>query len=280
MKNAYNDWADYRRIFTDYIINNSDRDLSFNESDNLRKINSIAIIGAGRCNDIDLARLAELFDEITLIDIDNAALEECISLQAESVKEKIKTDIISINGLYENDTEVFCNELLSYVRKSGRALNEGLYGQNHDELKKKTVEGIKILSERLPEKSFDVVVCNGVYSQLLSMYSFFIRSVSQSISDELGIDVSDINKTIEKKLSNINAESVPDINKVLTAAAKKMIVFGNEFSENNKVEGAAVCIDDIRKNYKPDEIIMKWNFNSRENKSYNMLVQKIKKTML
>ena len=281
MKDAYKDWENYRKALTDLILTNSDMDLSFNKSRDLNETKSIAVIGAGRCNDIDLARLAEIFDEITLIDIDTAALEECISLQEKNVKEKIKKEILSINGLYENDIEAFCDELLSYVRKAGRKLNKKLYEEFLDEmlddLNKKIVTGLDFLQERFSNKSYDVMVCNGVYSQLLSMYSFFIRSVSKSVSDELKVDVSDIDKTIEIKLSKINAGSIPAINKVLIDTAKKMIFFGNEFSDDLKVEGAGECIDDIRKNYTQEEIILKWDFNLKENIFYDILIQIIKK---
>ncbi len=281
MKDAYKDWENYRKALTDLILTNSDMDLSFNKSRDLNETKSIAIIGAGRCNDIDLARLADIFDEITLIDIDTAALEECISLQEKNVKEKIKKEILSINGLYENDIEAFCDELLSYVRKAGRKLNKKLYEEFLDEmlddLNKKIVTGLDFLPERFSNKSYDVMVCNGVYSQLLSMYSFFIRSVSKSVSDELKVDVSDIDKTIEIKLSKINAGSIPAINKVLIDTAKKMIFFGNEFSDNLKVEGAGECIDDIRKNYTQEEIILKWDFNLKEKIFYDILIQIIKK---
>ena len=281
MKDAYKDWENYRKALTDLILNNSDMDLSFNKSRDLNETKSIAIIGAGRCNDIDLVRLAEIFDEITLIDIDATALEECLSLQEENVKKKIKTEIISINGLYENDMEAFCDELLNFVRKAGRELNEKLYEKFLDEmlegLNKKIVAGLDMLQERFSNKSYDVVVCNGVYSQLLSMYSFLIRSVSQSVSDELKLDVSGINRSIEIKLSKINTMSVPAINKELIAVAKKKILFGNEFPEKSRVEGAAECIDDIRKNYMPDEIMLKWDFNLKENIFYNILIQIVKK---
>lgn len=281
MKDAYKDWENYRKALTDLILNISDMDLSFNKSRDLNETKSIAIIGAGRCNDIDLLRLAEIFDEITLIDIDATALEECISFQEKNVKEKINKEVFSINGLYENEMEAFCDELLNFVRKAGRELNEKLYEKFLDEmlegLNKKIVAGLDMLQERFSNKSYDVVVCNGVYSQLLSMYSFFIRSVSQSVSDELKIDVSGINRSIEIKLSKINTMSVSAINKALIAVAKKMILFGNEFPKKSRVEGAAECIDDIRKNYMPDEIMLKWDFNLKENIFYNMLIQIVKK---
>lgn len=281
MKDACNDWERFRKALTDLIIYKSDMDLDFKMGQDSNDKKSIAIIGAGRCNDIDLARLADIFDEITLIDIDTAALEECISLQEKNVKEKIKKEILSINGLYENDIEAFCDELLSYVRKAGRKLNKKLYEEFLDEmlddLNKKIVTGLDFLQERFSNKSYDVMVCNGVYSQLLSMYSFFIRSVSKSVSDELKVDVSDIDKTIEIKLSKINAVSIPAINKVLIDTAKKMIFFGNEFSDILKVEGAGECIDDIRKNYTQEEIILKWDFNLKENIFYDILIQIIKK---
>ncbi len=281
MKNAYEDWADYRKALTDIVIDNNYDSSLDTDSDKAKEKKSIAIIGAGRCNDLEVARLAECFDEITLIDVDKNALEECISSQEKSIRDIIKIRLLSINGLYEDDLEAFCDKLLSFVRNNVKALDETQYEKYIcdllDVLKEKASKAVDELDKKLLKESFDTVVCNGVFSQLLSMYLFFILSVSQSVSDEILIDVSKTCLTAKERLSEINSIVIPQINNVLISAAKKEVVFGNEFSDINKTEGAAQCIDDIRKKYKPEEVYLDWNFNSREMIGYKMLVQIIKK---
>ncbi|MBQ7707916.1 MAG: hypothetical protein IJT72_09085 [Lachnospiraceae bacterium] len=281
MKNAYEDWADYRKALTDIVIDNNYDSSLDTDSDKAKEKKSIAIIGAGRCNDLEVARLAECFDEITLIDVDKNALEECISSQEKSIRDIIKIRLLSINGLHEDDLEAFCDKLLSFVRNNVKALDETRYEKYIcdllDVLKEKASKAVDELDKKLLKESFDTVVCNGVFSQLLSMYLFFILSVSQSVSDEILIDVSKTCLTAKERLSEINSIVIPQINNVLISAAKKEVVFGNEFSDINKTEGSAQCIDDIRKKYKPEEVYLDWNFNSREMIGYKMLVQIIKK---
>lgn len=65
LPNAYDDWRDFRTQLTDTMIRHK-----------ACEANSLAIMGAGRCNDIDLERLWPDFQKITLIDIDTDSMEE------------------------------------------------------------------------------------------------------------------------------------------------------------------------------------------------------------
>lgn len=64
INNAYNEWESYRRELTEIIMKYA------------KESESIAIFGAGRCNDIDLRRLSECFSEIILFDKDLEAMKE------------------------------------------------------------------------------------------------------------------------------------------------------------------------------------------------------------
>ena len=58
LPDAYEDWREYRQLLTDTVIECGNGDQS----------KTIAIIGAGRCNDIDLKALCRHFEIITLVD--------------------------------------------------------------------------------------------------------------------------------------------------------------------------------------------------------------------
>jgi len=49
----------------------------------------LCLLGAGHCNDVDLERLAEVFSEIHLVDIDTAALREAASRQNVAVRSRL-----------------------------------------------------------------------------------------------------------------------------------------------------------------------------------------------
>lgn len=63
---TFDAWKDYRKAVTEFIIENSE------------KGSSAAILGAGRCNDMDLSRLSAHFSGITLIDRDTDAMREAL----------------------------------------------------------------------------------------------------------------------------------------------------------------------------------------------------------
>jgi hypothetical protein len=60
----------------------------------------LCLLGAGRCNDVDLARLAQTFSEIHLVDIDAKALDEASSRQSPAVRSRLvvhgKVDIAGL----------------------------------------------------------------------------------------------------------------------------------------------------------------------------------------
>ena len=50
----------------------------------------LCLLGAGKCNDVDLQRLSRTFSEIHLVDIDAAALAHAVSRQPSPVRERLR----------------------------------------------------------------------------------------------------------------------------------------------------------------------------------------------
>src|SRR5262245_9303209 len=50
----------------------------------------LCVLGAGKCNDLDLERLAESFAELHLVDLDPSAVASAVSRQAPHVRSKLK----------------------------------------------------------------------------------------------------------------------------------------------------------------------------------------------
>lgn len=274
MKNAYTDWEDYRNKLTDIVSKYAG--------------DSLLIVGAGRCMDYDLNKLSKNFKHITLSDIDEDALEEGVKRYKDEQDKNITGDraeivrkIVSINGLYEADINLFCEELFAYVRAYGNKLTEAIYEEKIADMLCSLKERMLLVMNKnegfFKEKSYDVIVCSGVYSQLLSMLSFFICSLAQSISDAGIFDGKGVAKKAEKMLSDINNELIPIINKRLINASKNVVIFGNEYFNSGGVEGAYQCISDIKNNYGAEEILLNWTFNKSDNVKYDMLIQIVKK---
>ena len=73
MKNAWDDWTSYRDQLTDLVIGH----LMETQSQESTPA-SIMIIGAGRCNDIDLQRLVASAENVLLLDLDMEAMHEAV----------------------------------------------------------------------------------------------------------------------------------------------------------------------------------------------------------
>jgi len=61
----------------------------------------LCILGAGRCNDVDLERLLRTFSEIHLVDNDKAALAQAVARQDPAARPRITTHELDLSGLSE-----------------------------------------------------------------------------------------------------------------------------------------------------------------------------------
>ena len=59
----------------------------------------LCVLGAGNCNDLDLAALAEVFTEIHLCDIDGKALARAVARQPASVRPRLRRHEVDLSGL-------------------------------------------------------------------------------------------------------------------------------------------------------------------------------------
>ncbi|MCR5702151.1 MAG: hypothetical protein K6G76_08420 [Lachnospiraceae bacterium] len=265
MTNAADDWTEFRGNLTSLVSHYG----------TLNGSKKLAIVGAGRCNDLCLVRLLDTYENIVMIDNDSEAMKEAVKDMPVNYLNRIECKEFSITGLYVEDIDRFCLDLFSFVKNAGYSLNMEMY-QKH------IISGLDRLDEQLiktPDRivhvlgGADVIVCNGVFSQLFSMLLFFISSLSVSIAESLLPDAEDAIALAEKKLSMISDKVIPIINDALFEAAKDFVIYGNEYDEKRPVEGAHQCIQDIRTRY--EDVIeehLDWNFNRKQGVMYDMLI--------
>ena len=264
--NAYEDWKDYRRLLTDMVIEAGGGDGK----------KTLSVIGAGYCNDIDIRRLSAAYRKIYLVDCDAEAMNEAATGNCDYDAGKIELQTISLTGLYEADISAYFNDTLTALREQGSKLNyeifEEILTSKTERLFEKCITSENDLIKLLPRS--DIILCNGVCSQLFSMISYFIRSVAGSIQDSLFRGAMQAADTVEQKLKKASEEIVPIICKALFKSANECVIFGNEYDKDHPVEGAQCCIDTVRQSgsvVRESEAV--WNFNCTENVKYNMLLQ-------
>lgn len=258
--NAYEDWKDYRLLLTDTVIKAGGGDST----------KTLSVIGAGYCNDIDIRRLSAAFEKIYLVDCDAEAMGEAAKTCA-----KAEPKTISLTGIYEAYVSAYFEDTLTALREQGSKLNYEvlieILTSKLDVLYEKLITNENDLADQLPHS--DIILCNGVCSQLFSMISFFIRSVAGSIPDSLFRDAMQAADIVEQKLKNASEAVIPVICKALLKSAN-CVIFGNEYNKDRPVEGAQCCIDTIRQSGSIiKEIEATWSFNRHENVEYNMLLQ-------
>ena len=262
MRYAREDWAVYRSQLTDIILEKSPK--------------SVMIVGAGRCNDIDLEKIAGMTEKVICVDVDEEAMQAAISAIPEEFRGRVECRNVSLTGISEADLEGFCDKLLTAARAEGRSLTENsfrtLLMSELDALKDKMVRSEEELMGKLPEKSVDTVVCCGVHSQLFSTVSFFIRSMISSLKDILP-ELSESEQLVDIMLHDMNNRVIPIIDNVLWRTAEKTVIFGNEYNPDNPVEGAEQCITYVGDHMNPEERHLRWEFNRAEGVTYNMMIQ-------
>ena len=262
MRCAREEWAVYRSQLTDIILEKSPK--------------SVMIVGAGRCNDIDLEKIAGMTEKVICVDVDEEAMQAAISAIPEKFRGRVECRNVSLTGISEADLESFCDKLLTAARAEGRSLTADsfrtLLMSELNALKDKMVRSEEELMGKLPEKSVDTVVCCGVHSQLFSTVSFFIRSMICSLQ-EIIPEVGELERVVDITLHDMNNRVIPIIDNVLWRTAEKTVIFGNEYNPASPVEGAEQSIRYVADHMNPKEKHLTWEFNRAEGVTYNMMIQ-------
>lgn len=151
-EHAFVQWEEYRRRVTDRILSRCDRD------------KTLALFGAGRCNDIDLKRLSEHFRQVTLIDINEEAMLAALKQYGLADSPKVRIAVKDFVGIEDED----------YIRYLA-VLQEDLLRGPHvpDEKDSLTLRQLDHMYEKakkhmphLGDKKYDYSLVLNVHSQL------------------------------------------------------------------------------------------------------------------
>ena len=206
LPNAYKEWRGYRQKLTDFIEENCVAEGGYKPV--------LAIWGAGRSNDIDLARLAERF-KLVLIDRD-----------AEGLVQACKT-----YGLEE--TDVICVDLPFWnVELETYKMFEALLAEGEEA--EIVIEHLKQVafdnSHRvLPDigRRFDYSVCVGLHSQLNARFAGLLYMYRENYDEEEL-------QMIENAIRALNEAAVTRTNDVIYMLTEKLMVFGLEWAVVNE----------------------------------------------
>ncbi|MBQ8983410.1 MAG: hypothetical protein IJ079_07450 [Lachnospiraceae bacterium] len=290
LPNAFEDWRSYRTQITERILSIALHDLHMSEH------KTMAILGAGQCNDINLTECLNYYDYITLIDEDSAAMEEAFQNISQELQNRIIIKHATLDGIISNDIESMCQNILEYVKKRGLFLSKEEYLTYVTEqlmiIKSLLYTNPEQLHSILPPKSYNLIVCLGVHSQLLSGLSYCLEILDYNISQQLyqgtysGMDI--YHRILTDMLNSI----IPILNQSIFDSSKGSIMIGCEYDDKHPIAGAYTSILDIRdrihdhaapantnEQYNMTEEHLLWNFHSVNHITYDMLIQTISVTV-
>lgn len=283
LPNAFTDWTDYRNTLTDYLISETDQitlPLSFRpdmaQSDFLP---TLAIIGAGACNDLNLQVLSAHFSKITLIDYDTAAMKKALITYHSEDNPVIELFPVSLNGLDDSDYRHFCEQLQSFARTSNFPLSRERFDQYALSLLELYYQKSRQRTIPLLPASYDYIWCFGVHSQLQAMFSYIYHVFDVNLHDTFVKDTLNAPSLFTNRLKEENNFFIPLFDDALLASAKKAVFIGCErhrTGQDEAVEGAYQAIHDLQSRNLPlTEKVILWPFRPADNLFYEMLIQKI-----
>ncbi len=296
---AFESWALYREQVTDLILASvSQPDLLQEASpqtsiqdversrwpmptSGTKATGSIALFGIGPANDIDLRRLSERFERITLIDLDREGMERGLVRYGLQHCPKVALWDTSLSGVTMEDVAAFFKTLYDQVVRRGRALTEAAFMEMSraalKQIRRKVMTTREVLRARLPKEHYDMVVSVGLHSQFWSILSYSWLTLAGNVEEQIFGHVMNHDPFFET-LRSIDDVFIPMLNEVMLSMGDRAIIAVEE-DEAHPVEGAFQSMQDIRQRY-PDvqEKRLHWPFRPEEGKSYEMLFQIIGQT--
>ena len=262
---SFENWAEYRNKVTEYLIAHSDND------------RSIAILGAGKCNDVDLAKLKEHFFSITLIDRDEDAMKEAVERYGLADDEDVEIVVKDVVGITDEMYADYADAMITELNKKGRDTDieeaAAVMLKKLDEI----YDQIKDYDPELGIQQYDYVAAIGLHSQLVNML-IWIWAIGLS-------NIGKSEKSVELNVKQQDAMIVHKLNDNLLLMVRRGVFLGCEMSRagvSGGVEGALQAMGDMygRNEHKQVHLdgvaTVTWPFDLSQNIQYQMCLMNIK----
>ncbi len=274
---AREDWADYRRRLTG-ILCSLLREMSSAED----ALPALAILGAGAANDIDLRMLRKCCSRLTLFDQDEEALQLALRQYDLQKDPAVQLRIQSFTGIEENDIRGFFRRMYRLLVREGRNLTTQTFlTAAETEIRQLASRNRTQVQFSSLAADYDLVVCIGVHSQLLSLLSYSYEVLRENAAQQLfrGHPLQD--EGIRQLLCTLAQENAVALNTAILQMTRKAALIGCEEDTLHPIAGAAESIIDIRQRCAEDislsEMRLHWPFRPAIGKEYTMLLQLLRR---
>lgn len=167
------------------------------------EIKEAIVLGAGRCEDIDLKFLLSHVESLTLVDYDYNSMEKAIERQQLSIQEKEKILLkgnIEFTGFYDKD---FINSIIGKIKRKEdpervmQAIKEHLNSAN------------SMVKELLDNKQYSLVISGAVHSQLIVPYTE-LATVDAEYQNAMMSEAGRIANTLAENYNHVIASLVKE----------------------------------------------------------------------
>ena len=261
IENAFEDWAEYRRDITDVIINNSESD------------KTVAIFGAGRCNDIDIYRLSKHFGKIYLVDFDTQAMADALKKYHLENDEKIIMMNKDFLGLSKEDYLEYMKIATTDLKRQGPLFSPFATAPKMVKELDKLYAKVKKYQLDLGNSTYDYSITIGVHTQLNVMPEHLWRNFLMATGKN--------DKKVAERAHAENEFIARRFDDAILKATKNKAFIGLESCEigiSGFLEGAIQAREDLYRRSEEKEIAINgkkafyWPFNLKTGKEYMMEV--------
>ena len=208
MTEAFENWKVYREKVSQYILQNTQQGTT------------IAIVGAGRCNDIDLTLFSKHFSEMSLIDIDDMGMRDAIKKYDIDATCKVDIVVRDFVGIQDKDYIEFANIMCKDMKKYKSFFSPMVTGPKMIEKLNEVYSKISEYELDLGEKNYDYVVVLGVHSQLNSMFEWMWRSMISALGKN--------DFTVRERVSQENLNIINKFDATVYKMARRGLFIGCE----------------------------------------------------
>ena len=166
---AYENWAEYRRELTEYLTGVTDAG------------STLAVFGAGSCNDLDLCMLREHFSQITLIDCQKESMFAALDTYQLREDASLGLKEADFLGITPAEYREYADDVLRMIQVEGK-------DTDMPEVAEYAILRMKELyarAERRPldfgEKTYDYAIAAGVHSQINNMFAWLWQVYLESV---------------------------------------------------------------------------------------------------
>lgn len=166
-------------------------------------IKDAVVLGAGRCEDIDLKFLLNNIEILTLVDYDYSSMEKALERQQLTVEEKKRIILkgnIEFTGFYD---EHFINKVINKIKEKEEPKSIMQFIMEHLNSSKSNIK------ELLNNKEYSLLICGSVHSQLIVPFmqiALIDSDYSNEFMSQLGIIANTLAENYNRDLLSLIKE--------------------------------------------------------------------------